>query len=189
MTKTVNIKPYQTQLDISVQEYGTVEAVLDLMFANDLSLTEALSPGQELEVVTSTYTNFEVLQHFKANALFPATKKAQDASGFITEVTYTAPAAPTNIVAAAAHQNLLDISLQETGTVESIIELCLENDLSLTDMLEVGAVIKHDVPTQNIEILTHYKSKNIKPATAKTVIAVVDTHYAVSTYVDINYWL
>lgn len=67
-------------------------------------------------------------------------------------------------------QSLLDISLQHTGTAESVFELALANGLSLTDEISAGTFLsfEEETPTEK-EILNYYTAKKIHPATAFSV--------------------
>lgn len=69
-------------------------------------------------------------------------------------------------VIAHNNQSLLDISIQEYGTDENVLELAIENDLSITTSLFAGQVLR--VPGEPIysSIVTYYRNKRIKPATA-----------------------
>ena len=52
--KTV-VQAGQTLLDIAVQEYGTIEAVFMLAKANDMSITDSLQAGQQIEIPEKVY--------------------------------------------------------------------------------------------------------------------------------------
>lgn len=84
-------------------------------------------------------------------------------------------------------QSLLDIAIQETGTVESVMELCLLNDLSITAQLQIGSYLNTEVEATltHGDVLKYYKSKQLKPATAISYIG----GYSALEYVLINYWL
>ena len=65
------------------------------------------------------------------------------------------------------NQSLLDLALQHTGTIESIFELAMLNNLSITDDVVAGKVLT--IPTEtftNNDILTYYIAKKIQPATS-----------------------
>ncbi len=70
-----------------------------------------------------------------------------------------------NVVVVEDRQTLFDIALQMSGSIESVFELAMENDLSLTedlnvqDLKEAGSVV-------NAQIKAHYESNKITPATA-----------------------
>lgn len=63
-------------------------------------------------------------------------------------------------------QNLLDISVQETGTIENVFKIAQANDICITDYLPIGTVIiiPNDVVV-NKKVKDYYKNKGIKPAT------------------------
>jgi len=72
------------------------------------------------------------------------------------------------------NQTLLDIAIQEYGTIESVFELAIANDLSITDELATGTILlipefstlTNEPIITNKEILNYYKKNKIKPATA-----------------------
>ena len=68
-------------------------------------------------------------------------------------------------IVALNNQTLLDIAIQEYGTVEAVFELALANDISVHAEMQVG--MKYDIPnsTKNIEILNYYQKQQIKPST------------------------
>ena len=67
------------------------------------------------------------------------------------------------------NQSLLDLALQHTGTIESIFELAVLNEKSVTDDMVAGASLNVpplSVGARNKDILAYYTAKNIQPATA-----------------------
>lgn len=65
------------------------------------------------------------------------------------------------------NQTLLDIAIQQYGSATMAIDLAIENNLSLTDDLEVGTVL--NVP-ENSDfgqrlIAEYFQNKSLKPAT------------------------
>ncbi|ATA75219.1 hypothetical protein [Capnocytophaga sp. H2931] len=70
------------------------------------------------------------------------------------------------------NQSLLDTCLQHTGTIESLFDLALANDLSVTDDLTAGQVLSLPLSegegTKDKDILGYYTAKNIQPATGFT---------------------
>lgn len=69
------------------------------------------------------------------------------------------------------NQSLLDLALQHTGTIESVFELAVLNEKSVTDDMVAGASL--NVPplsegARNKDILAYYTAKNLQPATAFT---------------------
>ena len=64
-------------------------------------------------------------------------------------------------------QSLFDIAVQESGSASAAFDLALENDLSLTDNLEVGEPVA-SVETQNKPVSDYYNNRQLKPATGIT---------------------
>ncbi len=67
------------------------------------------------------------------------------------------------------NQSLFDVVLQCTGSIESVLEVAKENNISITDDLVPGTelVIPDSVKIDE-DILNYYKAKRIQPATALT---------------------
>ena len=66
-------------------------------------------------------------------------------------------------------QNLWDVCLQHTGTIEGAFDLALANELSLTDDLAAGQLL--EVPDQierDVERYNYYQEHGVVPATALT---------------------
>jgi hypothetical protein len=66
------------------------------------------------------------------------------------------------------NQTLLDIAIQEYGTIESIFELAMANDLSIHTSAVAGAVYQIPQVKNNTEVLNYYKNQQIKPSTKIT---------------------
>jgi len=70
-----------------------------------------------------------------------------------------------------AGQNLSDISIQESGTIENLFEIAKKNGLSITEPLQSGTEIdvlqdlKKDVKTVN-----YYTNRGLKPASGSSKI-------------------
>lgn len=72
--KTV-VQAGQTLLDIAIQEYGTIEAAFMLAKTNDISITDTLQAGQEIEIPEKVY-NSELADYCQRNSVQPATSEA-----------------------------------------------------------------------------------------------------------------
>ena len=85
MNKTVNIKPNQTALDIAIQEYGSVEAVMDLCIANDIAISQILIVDDVLQVPTSVEEDITIKKYYETNKIIPGTaiKTVNTDEGFI----------------------------------------------------------------------------------------------------------
>lgn len=65
------------------------------------------------------------------------------------------------------NQSLFDVALQHSGSIDSIFEIILANDLSLTDEVKAGQTLTiPDVILKDKDILGYYQAKKIQPATA-----------------------
>lgn len=70
--RTVKVVSNQTMIDIAVQEYGDMSAILLIAKANDISPTADLSPGTEL-MLPDIVVNKEMQDYCKVNSVSPAT--------------------------------------------------------------------------------------------------------------------
>lgn len=61
-------------------------------------------------------------------------------------------------------QNLVDIAIQHTGSVESVVELAVANDISITQQLTAGSTL-NSVPEKDERIVDYYAVRNLSPAT------------------------
>jgi hypothetical protein len=71
-------------------------------------------------------------------------------------------------IVALNNQTLLDIAIQEYGTIESVFELAMANDLSIHTSTVVGAVYQIPQAKKNTEVSNYYKNQQIKPSTKIT---------------------
>lgn len=67
-----------------------------------------------------------------------------------------------------AHQTMLDIAVQEYGTVEAVFLIAQANDLSPTVKLEAGAELLLPDVVLNREMQTYCKNNRVSPATSET---------------------
>lgn len=57
--------------DIAVREAGSIEAIIEMAIASDLSVTEALTVGTPM--TTPTPIDKRVMNYYKTNNIYPAT--------------------------------------------------------------------------------------------------------------------
>ncbi len=62
-------------------------------------------------------------------------------------------------------QTMLDIALQQTGSLENAFDLSAKNGISLTDELKDGQIL-NAVNIDNEKVVRRYQVKSIIPATA-----------------------
>lgn len=66
------------------------------------------------------------------------------------------------------NQTLLDIAIQEYGTIEAVFELAMANGLGITDELTTGTKLKIIKAKEETEILGYYKQNTISLSTGIT---------------------
>ena len=74
----VKVKDGQTLADIAIQEYGSLEAAMELAKANGLSVTDIPASGTELTLQDAVYDR-TMADYCKVNGVSPATQR--DTSG------------------------------------------------------------------------------------------------------------
>ena len=65
-------------------------------------------------------------------------------------------------------QTLLDVALQEYGTIEAVFALAIANGLSITTDALVGTTLDIPIAKKEQEILAYYKKYTIEPSTGIT---------------------
>jgi hypothetical protein len=66
------VKQRQTVMDIALQECGSAEAALEVCRLNDISLSDTIEPGTELEL--PAVSNQKVVEYYRVNGIAPATE-------------------------------------------------------------------------------------------------------------------
>jgi nucleoid-associated protein YgaU len=69
----VTVMAGQTLADISLQEYGTIEAMPQIALENGISLSAVLTAGQVLNCPDKVYDNY-MMNYAKNNNIKPATR-------------------------------------------------------------------------------------------------------------------
>jgi hypothetical protein len=62
-------------------------------------------------------------------------------------------------------QSLLDIAIQESGSIDSVFACSVANNVSISNEISVNVPIFVNALIVNKEIVDYYKSKRITPAT------------------------
>jgi hypothetical protein len=65
------------------------------------------------------------------------------------------------------NQTIFDVAIQHFGSAEAAIDLAGSNNRSITDELEAGMEL-NEIPVVNKIIYSHFKVKNLQPATGIT---------------------
>jgi hypothetical protein len=69
--KEVIVKSRQTIFDVTIQEFGTLENLRDVVLANDLNFNDFLAQGTVLEVDAEGKGNEDVKDFYKLNEIIP----------------------------------------------------------------------------------------------------------------------
>lgn len=159
-------KEHQTLLDIAIQQAGSIEALFDIAEANGLSVTEDLVSGQQLIIFGSAISE-KIKNYYSTKNLNPASNGSSGTIVFIGSsplaIHYQTTEIPEDQVKAKEFQTLLDIAIQEAGSIEALFDLAEVNELGVTDALISGDLIKV-VDIINEPIQSFYKQKQFKPA-------------------------
>lgn len=70
-------------------------------------------------------------------------------------------------------QTLIDLAIQQCGSVEAAFQLAVENDLSVTDELSAGLELSSIDPVER-PVAQYYEAKRLKPATSDLLESEVD---------------
>jgi len=71
MAKTIVVKNGQTIWDITIQEYGDINQVFNLLTDNSLDYTSVLSSGQKLIINNEDKGNKSIQEFFQTKAINP----------------------------------------------------------------------------------------------------------------------
>jgi hypothetical protein len=67
-------------------------------------------------------------------------------------------------------QDLLDIAIQQYGTVEAVFEIAAANGLSITNTPETTATFRIPDAVTNAKVVKYYADNRIVPATGNSII-------------------
>ncbi|MCT2563943.1 hypothetical protein [Chryseobacterium herbae] len=82
------------------------------------------------------------------------------------------------------NQTLLDISIQNTGSVQNCFQIALANGISVTDALTTGSNLEGaKIAVVDEDIQFYFKAKKIQPATGIT-----ENLIEIKPLGGVNYW-
>lgn len=128
----------QTVIDVSIQEYNSIEYIGDLVQANNISLTEDLT-GIDLIIPD--------IVPVKSKA-YPIVIKQNEAE--------------TTIVISQQGQTLLDIAIQEYGSIEYVKNVIQDNNVKLNEDLVNKALDINSFDVGNDTVKGYVISNKIK---------------------------
>ena len=144
-------------LDAALATAGSLEDLFALAVTNGKNITDELEPGQELVATGISY------------------KPSSGTSSIVRE---------TNQVLIMSGQTLLDLAMQELGSVEGAFELALLNSLAITDELSEGNTLKYPTIATDRIVRKAFQDNNWKPSSAKTMAG----QQLPQTLEGIGYW-
>ncbi len=174
----------QSVLDLSVQHFGSLSAVVEMCVLNDYSLDEIITPGQTVKLAKTDYGFDKTAAYFRANKIEPATAFLSwqfeslgaadfegDRTDFLNEFEKHA----------LENQSVFDLCSQYYGTVSATLEMILRNNLSIDEIINPGQIVKLENKDYGYgENVAYYLRNNIKPATA--YIEIEDTEVELLEY-------
>lgn len=160
MVQKITVQNNQSLIDIAIKDGRTAEAVLDLMQQTGLSITAMLEPGYLVEF-DITGKRYETTPNAFRGVFVPGSLS----------------------VAVRNNQNLMDIAIQEAGTVEAVLDLMKLNGQPITEVMNTGHQLSFVMDDKYLtDTQSYYKGKNLHPATGNTQTEAVE-------YLEgIGYW-
>ncbi|PKP26192.1 MAG: hypothetical protein CVU03_04995 [Bacteroidetes bacterium HGW-Bacteroidetes-2] len=174
---------HQTLMDIALTTTGNVRGVVALAIANAVSITESLTPGQE--VSCGAILDIDIVTFYQTSS--------SPSTGYPTELGYI-EAQQLPVVLSQSRdnkiqltpiegQNFMDLAIQSSGGVQGVMDFAVKNNISITDSPEVGGIYKKTKQINHV-VLVYYQNRNLRPATGANEGCI----YTVCDYVEFNYW-
>ena len=181
MNKAI-IHTNQSWLDVALQQAGGVEAVFDIAEANAITITDSATGT----IVTPAIIDEEAAMQLQG--LYTPASAIGEFSGLAEN--YVPPRLTMKMVDTAVdvknNQNMLDIALQTTGSVESIFEIMQLNDVSdmgadVQDATMLKAPVKNKKTQQQLQGLH-------APATAGNYTGGIKVEYEAEEFDNQEYY-
>jgi len=129
----------QTAIDISIQEYGTIEYISDIVQANDIELTEDLA---------GVYLIIPDIDFAQANQYQIVIKPIED---------------ETTVLIAESQQSIIDLAIQEYGSIDFIGNIIRDNNVKLDQELQGLNLDINSYDLGNETVKKYFISNKIKP--------------------------
>lgn len=143
--RSINVKQGQDLFAVAIQERGNVLFAFDIARANNMAVTDPLFPGEIILIPE------------------PGTYKAT-VTEFAEEFAPVPVAENYKLVPVRQGQNLFDLSLQELGSAEGVLEIALKNGMSPTQQLVTGYLLRVPGTTTDKTVAKEMKRLGIYPA-------------------------
>ena len=139
-----SLSAYNSFIDVCVTQALTLETLFESALASGVSVTNTQMAGSAINII-------------KPNSSFLVPEisiyKKEDKN-----------------ITIQSNQTFLDIALQTCGNLESLFDIALENNQSVSDALLVGQKITYKKGVADLEITQYLKSKKIAFATGKNML-------------------
>lgn len=144
-TTSIQLQAGETLFDVAIKRYGHMQGLLNLIDDNGLGFTDEPSAGHVLELN-------EAISFGNLKKITIATQ--------VSEL--------PNIEIIKAGQSLFDMALEIYGDLSGLSELTGDNELSLTQDISPGDILKSRPNLKNKYVVAFFKSRKYKPATGLT---------------------
>jgi predicted Zn-dependent protease len=141
--KVVIVNEEQNVIDLVIDQYGNAESVVTFCLQNNIDINAYMTPGDRM-LIDETI--------------------AYRTTGFISSS--VKQDLKQEVVVILENQNLIDVALQEYGSVEALTKLCVDNAFSMDSALTPGSKLKINSSfIVNKQLVSYLKKSRIKIGT------------------------
>lgn len=154
------IKNNESIFDIALKT-GSIENVFTIAEQNSISITDDLLPGTQISIAAYKQSFNSITEH-------------------VTDVTE-----PKQEAIVRSGQSILDIAVQESGSVEQFLPIAIANGIQSLDDTTTGLKLLH-INKTNPEIVADMAKRN-KPATSGNYTGNIYGEYEATEYTNQEY--
>ena len=157
---------HQSLFDIAVQQNGSVLCVVDWALANDISITDDIPAGANLLSPEATENEkLDVVSLFAGRCIATIAESPARSFGFDFGQSFDSLGRTDNYLA-ISNQSLFDIAVESHGSILSVIDWAIKNNISITDNVRAGQILQVPSPkNKNNNIALFFKRSGYKVAT------------------------
>ena len=147
MMQHIKIGEGQVLVDVAMQHCGDLDGLFELCMLNDISLTDEIDVATVLVTPEPGIEAAELVQLFSRLNLIPASDQPEIDDVLVVDsvrdfVLMIDVKEQKGLALVNNLQCFIDFAIQELADVERVFELCILNDLPLTEMLLQGTDIR-----------------------------------------------
>lgn len=164
----------QSVIDVSIQEYGDVRSIPGFLSTNKLGITETIVSGSKVLIENNPWKRKDIVQYFSGKrqkvttALVSTPVLNTGTVNIVPDVGYGFRENIETVI--VSNQSVIDVVIQEYGDVQALVDLLLNNNISITSSLIPGAkIFKSDSSYKNETVRNYYIANRQKIATNKVV--------------------